>query len=360
MYNTITIKIGSNVLTRQEGVLDEPRIEKIVDQIADLKRMGIRVILVSSGAVASGRQYVTCRRNADPVSCRQLFASVGQVKLMNIYSSYFNRHDMLCSQILVTKEDFSDRRHYLNTRNSLEVLLEHDIVPIINENDVVSVTELMFTDNDELASQLSLMMKSDAMIIMSNVDGIYDGDPSDPASRVIPVIDQNSAIVSKCIAPTRSSFGRGGMVTKFTMARKVAAAGIPVHLVNGKRDNILPDIVKGKSGIMQTYFKPGTKTSQGKKWLSHSAYFSKGEIHINEGAAASLTSEKATSLLPVGIVSVIGSFLKGDIVKIMNHKGKFIGLGKSRYGSDTVEKKIGIHHSKPVIHYDYLYIRNDD
>ncbi len=360
MYNTITIKIGSNVLTDAKGMPDEQHIAKIVDQLASIRKKGIHVLLVSSGAVASGRKFIQCRKHSDPVSCRQLWAAVGQVKLMNIYSSLFSKYNILCSQVLVTKEDFRDRRHFLNTRNSLETMLDHDIIPIINENDVVSVTELMFTDNDELASLLSSMMNADAMIIMSNVDGIYNGDPSDPASRIIPVIDQNTAMVSKYISPVKSGFGRGGMVTKFGMARKVAEAGIPVHIVNGKRDNILLDIIEEKNGTPQTFFKPMEKSSQGKKWLTHSAFYSKGEIHINKGAFESLSSNKAISLLPIGVTAVKGSFMKGDIVKIINQKGKFIGLGKSQYSSDTAIKKIGEHNAKPIIHYDYLYLRNGD
>ena len=360
MYNSITIKIGSNVLTGADGMIDEPRIAAIVEQLAELRKRGINILLVSSGAVASGRQELECRRNNDPVSCRHLWASVGQVKLMNIYSHLFSNHGILCSQVLVTKEDFRDRRHFLNTRNSLETLLDHEIIPIINENDVVSVTELMFTDNDELASLLSSMMKTDAMIIMSNVNGIYNGDPYDPKSEVIPVIDENYGAVSKYIAPTKSSFGRGGMITKFGMARKVADAGIPVHLVNGKSENILLDIIDKRPGTIQTFFKPSPVSSQGKKWLTHSAFYSKGELVINEGAYQSLASDKATSLLPVGVVAVKGNFMKGDIVRIMNHEGKFIGLGKSQYSSDTASKKIGEHNAKPVVHYDYLYLRNDD
>jgi glutamate 5-kinase len=360
MYNSITIKIGSNVLTRDDGMIDELRIAGIVDQLAVLRKNGINILLVSSGAVASGKQELPCRKNSDPVSCRQLWASVGQVKLMNIYSRLFGNHNMLCSQVLVTKEDFRDRRHYLNTRNSLETLLEHNIIPIINENDVVSVTELMFTDNDELASLLSSMMKTDAMIIMSNVDGIYNGDPSDPESKVIPVIDNNYGTVSKYIAPTKSRFGRGGMITKFGMARKVADEGIHVHLVNGKRDNILLDIINQKPDTIQTYFRPASDSSHGKKWLSHSALYSKGEIYINEGAFELLESNKAISLLPVGVTAVKGNFMKGDIVRIINHEGKFIGLGKSQYSSETALKKIGEHNAKPVVHYDYLYLRNDD
>jgi glutamate 5-kinase len=360
MYKTITIKIGSNVLTKANGMLNEPHIAHLVEQIAYLRKKGIRILLVSSGAVASGKQYVKCVKRVDPVSCRQLWASVGQVKLIQLYNEFFGKHDMLCSQVLVTKEDFRDRQHFLNIRNCMETLLEHDILPIINENDVVSVTELMFTDNDELASLLSSMMNCEAMIIMSNVDGIYDGDPNDPNSKVIPEIEQDFASVSKYISSTKSGFGRGGMITKFGMAKKVSQSGTPVHLINGTRSNILIDLLEEKPGTVQTFFKPGKKSSQIKKWLSYSDISSKGEIHINEGAYKSLNSNKASSLLLIGVTEIKGDFLKGDIVKIINHQGKFIGLGKSQYSSETAQKKIGEYDAKPIIHYDYLYLKNGD
>lgn len=340
-------------------MLDELTMSGIVEQLAQIRRKGIHVVLISSGAVAAGRQYISCRRNADPLSCRQLWASVGQVKLMNIYSYLFAQHNLLCSQVLVTKEDFGDRRHYLNTRNGLLTLIEHDIIPVINENDVVSVTELMFTDNDELACLLTPMINADALILMSNVDGLLDGDPSDPSSKVIPVVDNDPASARKHITSSRSGLGRGGMTTKFTMARRVAEAGIPVHLVNGKRKNILTDIIRNKPGTVQTFFRPREGAEQGRKWLKHSAFYSRGEIHINRGAWESLSSGM-TSLLPVGVTGVSGSFMKGDIVRIINHKGEFVGLGKSQYSFDTASRKIGMRNAKPVIHHDYLYIRNMD
>jgi glutamate 5-kinase len=360
MYKTITIKIGSNVLTQANGMLNEPHIAHLVDQLAFLRRKGVRILLVSSGAVASGRQYVKCNKRTDPVSSRQLWASVGQVKLIHLYSELFSKHNMLCSQVLVTKEDFRDRQHFLNIRNCLETLLEHNIIPIINENDVVSVTELMFTDNDELASLLTSMMNAEAMVIMSNVDGIFDGNPNDPGSKVIPIIDEDAPSVSKFITTSKSNFGRGGMVTKFGMAKKVAQSGIPVHLINGTRQNILIDLIEEKPGTAQTFFKPGKKSSQIKKWLSYSDINVKGEVYINEGAYKSLLSEKATSLLLIGVTSIKGDFLKGDIIKIINHEGKFIGLGKSQYNSDTALKKLGEHNTKPIVHYDYLYLKNGD
>src|SRR5581483_5933644 len=184
-YQRIVIKVGSNVFTQKNGLPDNTRIAHLVDQIAAIKIQGKEVILVSSGAVASGRSLISVSEKADAVAARQLLASIGQVKLINTYSSLFSRYDMLCSQILVTKEDFRDRLHYLNMRNCLEVLLQHEVIPVVNENDVVSVTELMFTDNDELAGLIAAMLNANALIILTNVDGIYDGDPKLSSSKVI-------------------------------------------------------------------------------------------------------------------------------------------------------------------------------
>jgi glutamate 5-kinase len=359
MYKTITIKIGSNVLTTEDSILNEKQISHLVDQMAYLKSKGINILLVSSGAVASGRKIMPCHKRTDPISCRQLWASVGQVKLIQTYSEFFEKHNIFCSQVLVTKEDFRDRQHFLNIRNCLETLLDHNILPIINENDVVSVTELMFTDNDELAGLITSMMNTDAMIIMSNVDGVYDGSPKDPRSSVIPVIEQDFSSVSKFISEEKSNFGRGGMITKFGIAKKVAQSGTPVHLINGTRKNILIDVLENTPGTVQTYFSPGKKTSPIKKWLAYSETNTKGEVHINEGARKSLFSKKATSLLLIGVTMIKGDFLKGDIIKIMDHEGNFVGVGKSQYNSDTVNKKIGEHNAKPIIHYDYLYLRDE-
>jgi glutamate 5-kinase len=260
--------------------------------------------------------------------------------------------------VLVTKEDFRDRHHFLNIRTCLQTLLQHNIVPVINENDVVSVTELMFTDNDELASLITSMMDADEMILLSNVDGIYNGNPNDPASKVIPVIAVNSANAGKFITTKKSDFGRGGMVTKYGMAKKVAKSGIPVHLANGTKENVLIKIEAGDENFVHTCFTAGKKTSSIKKWLAYSEISSKGEIFINEGATKGLLSDKATSLLLIGVVKVAGSFQKGDIVKIINHEGLVIGFGKSQYNAETAQKKIGEKHNKPIIHYDYLYLNN--
>src|SRR5882757_1853262 len=184
-YHRIVIKIGSNVFTQHDGLPDLKRIGHLAEQIAEIKKQGKEVILVSSGAVASGRSLITVSEKHDSVAIRQLLASIGQVKLINTYASLFEQFNMLCSQVLVTKEDFRDRLHYLNMKNCLEILLQHQVIPVINENDVVSVTELMFTDNDELAGLIASMLNAQALIVLTNVDGIYDGDPKLPGSAVI-------------------------------------------------------------------------------------------------------------------------------------------------------------------------------
>src|SRR5471030_2856320 len=184
-YRRIIIKIGSNVFTQENGLPDLQRIEHLVEQIAAIKKQGKEVILVSSGAVASGRSMITVSEKSDAVAARQLLASIGQVKLINTYAHLFDQFEMLCSQVLVTKEDFRDRLHYLNMRNCLEVLLQHQVIPVVNENDVVSVTELMFTDNDELAGLIASMLNAQALIVLTNVDGIYDGDPNTEGTKII-------------------------------------------------------------------------------------------------------------------------------------------------------------------------------
>jgi glutamate 5-kinase len=244
-------------------------------------------------------------------------------------------------------------------RNCLETLLKNDVVPVINENDVVSVTELMFTDNDELSGLITDMMNSDALIILSNINGIYDGLPSDPASKVIPVIEPDNMTASRFIAPTRSNFGRGGMLTKFSISKKVALTGTPVHIANGASEHILLDIIEGKKNTVHTLFAPGRKTTTFKKWLAHSDTVAKGSVHINAGAATRLSEQHAASLLPVGITRVEGEFAKGDVIHIINEQNNVIGLGRSEYNSDTARKKVGERNARPIIHYDYLYLKQE-
>ena len=353
-YHRIIIKIGSNVFTNKDGLPDFERISHLVAQIADIKKQGKEVILVSSGAVASGRSLIAVSENYDPIAARQLLASIGQVKLINTYANLFEQFGILCSQVLVTKEDFRDRMHYLNMKNCLEILLQHHVIPVVNENDVVSVTELMFTDNDELAGLIASMLNAQALIVLTNVDGIFDGDPKAAGTKVIERVTGAANDFSSFISSGRSQFGRGGMITKSTMAQKVAQLGIAVHIANGTKENILLDVLDDQ--VVHTHFVPNKSKSGKKKWIAHSGNFATGLVRLNEGARAALTSNKASSLLPIGVTNILSDFKKGEIIKLIDETDHQIGLGIAEYSSEKAKEMIGKKNQKPLVHYDYLYL----
>ncbi len=257
MDRRIVIKVGSNVLTQKEGKLDVTRMSAIVDQIAWLRRQGYEVILVSSGAVACGRRELTVDHSLDSVEQRQLFSAVGQVKLVGLYYDLFREYGIHVGQVLTMKENFEPGEQYRNQRACMTVMLQNDVLPIVNENDTVSVTELMFTDNDELSGLIAQMMQADTLVLLSNIDGIYDGHPDDPASHIIPQV-MPGADLSQYIKEERSAFGRGGMHSKYTTAQRVQQAGISVIIANGERDNILIDLVQRRSTTPCTEFIPHT------------------------------------------------------------------------------------------------------
>ena len=353
----IAVKIGSNVLTRKDGTLDITRMSALVDQVAELHHAGMEIVLISSGAVASGRSEVKVGKKLDSVSARQLYSAVGQAKLINRYYELFREHGLMCGQVLTTKENFGSRTHYLNQKHCMEVMLEYGVIPIVNENDTISVTELMFTDNDELSGLIATMMGMDALIILSNIDGIYNGNPADSASQVIPVVERGKTDLASYVQTGRSSFGRGGMLTKCHIAQKVADEGIMVVIANGKRSNILLDLLKDLEATPCTRFLPAAKpVSSVKKWIAHSEGFAKGEIHINKGAEEALLAPTATSLLLVGVTQVVGDFEKDDIVRLVNEEGRLLGVGCAGYGSEEARALIGSRDRKPLVHYDYLYI----
>ncbi|MBR4721903.1 MAG: glutamate 5-kinase [Muribaculaceae bacterium] len=352
----IAVKIGSNVLTRPDGHLDVTRVSSLVDQIAALRSKGIEVIVISSGAVASGRGELTVTKRLDTVSARQLYSAVGQAKLINRYFELFREHGLSCGQVLTMKENFSDRQHYLNQKNCFEVMLANDVIPIVNENDTVSVTELMFTDNDELSGLIAAMMNVDRLIILSNIDGIYDGDPADPSSHVIAEIGPDDDI-SKYIRHTKSTAGRGGMTTKYNIARRTASDGIAVTIANGRRDGILVDLLTCKNVPSTTFLAAAESPSSVKTWIGHSEGFAKGEIHVNEGAADAILNHPGTSLLPIGVVKVVGQFEKDDIVRVVNPEGQVIALGRVGCNSAKAAESAGKRGSRrPLIHTDYIYV----
>ncbi len=238
----------------------------------------------------------------------------------------------------------------------MSVMLDNKVIPIVNENDAISVNELMFTDNDELSGLVAAMMNCKKLIILSNIDGIYTGDPCNPKSKIFREIDIHKDNIEDCIQSSKSATGRGGMTTKYNIARKAAEEGIEVIIANGRRDNILIELIKGKD-VVSTRFMPSDKgTTSVKKWIAHSNGFTKGEIYINDGAREALLSNKAVSLLPIGVTKIIGNFEADDIVRIIDESGNQIGIGKTAYNSDKAKEIIGKSNKKAIIHYDYLYI----
>ena len=344
-FGRVVVKVGSNVLARRDGTLDLTRMSALADQIAELHRSGIEIILVSSGAVASGRSELGLRK-LDAVSARQLYSAVGQVKLINRYYELFREHGIACGQVLTT-----------NQQHCMSVMLENGVIPIVNENDTISVTELMFTDNDELSGLVAAMMDAEALVILSNIDGIYNGHPSAPSSSVIREVQPRRDDLSGYIQTGKSQFGRGGMLTKSRIATKVADEGIEVIVANGKRNDILLDVLSAERDVVSTRFVPSPKPiSQIKKWIAHSEGFAKGELHINAGALEALNRPEATSLLPVGVESVEGEFEKDDIVRIVAPDGETIGVGRISCDSAEARATAGRKGARPLIHYDYLYL----
>lgn len=348
-YKKIIVKIGTHVLTKDNGLLNNQVIENLVKQIAQLKKQGVQVVLVSSGAMGAGQSLVKVADGAGDIVKRQILASVGQVNLMGMYVNEFKQHGYTCGQILATKEDFRDRKHYLNMKNCFEALLGENIVPIVNENDVVSVDELMFTDNDELAGLIASMLNAQALIILTTVDGVLDKN-----EQVISVI-KTDADIEQYVSPGISKMGRGGMLTKCRVAHKVAALGVVTHIANGNVQTALLDIVEGKE--IGTLFPFEGKASNVKKWIAHTQGQEKGVVYVNKCAEEVLVAkDSATSLLPVGITKIEGEFEKGDIIKIKGEKENDIGFGRAQYDSSKAKEYLGQQGKQELIHYDYLYL----
>ena len=255
MKHRIVIKVGSNVLTRKDGKLDVTRMSALVDQIVWLRQQGYEVILVSSGAVACGRRELKVDHSLDSVEQRQLFSALGQVKLVGLYYDLFREYHIHVGQVLTMKENFQPGEQYQNQQACMRVMLENGVLPIVNENDTVSVTELMFTDNDELSGLIAQMMEAETLVLLSNIDGIYTGHPDDPQSQLIREVAPDRDL-SEYILPEKSAFGRGGMHSKYTTATKVQQAGIRVIIANGERDDILTALVEHPAETPHTEFIP--------------------------------------------------------------------------------------------------------
>ena len=245
--------MGSNVLTRNDGKLDVTRMSAIVDQLVWLRRHDYEIILVSSGAVSAGRDELHPDHELDSVEQRQLFSAMGQVKLMTLYYDLFREYNIKVGQVLTTKDNFENEDSYQNQERCISTMLENGVLPIVNENDTVCLTELMFTDNDELSGLIAEMMQAETLVLLTNVDGIYNGDPKDPNTRIIPSVYYDRDI-SEYASDEKSSNGRGGMASKAKTAHEIANKGIRVIIANGNTPNILINLKEQPMNTMHTEF----------------------------------------------------------------------------------------------------------
>lgn len=358
----LVVKVGSQVLCNESGELDLPVLTDLSRQISELKGQGWQVVLVSSGAVASGAGVMrtvpgASRLNqiSNPVVRKQALAAAGQVRLMESWQKLFSQHGVAVAQVLATKSDFQTRRHYLNMRACVEALLDASLVPIVNENDVVAVTELMFTDNDELAGLIAGMVNADYLCLLSTVAGVLTGQAGSAATPYIAQWDETRHKASDLVQKGASVLGRGGMHSKIATARTVAALGTEVVIADGRARGILNRILLGES--VGTRFTPGSDVSPAKRWLASAQNQAVGSVVVNAGAEEALLDQsRLASLLPVGISRVNGPFEAGDVIQIRNEADQVIGCGRTRYGADEARQRQGQRGHKALIHYDYLYL----
>ncbi|MBA2655950.1 MAG: glutamate 5-kinase [Tatlockia sp.] len=353
----IVIKVGTQSILTSDGSPVKSILTFLVEQIYDLKESGHNVILVSSGAVASGRKVANDKvqkLNFNSVGGKQLLASLGQPKLMHIYSNLFKTRKILVSQLLLTKQDFLTRQHYLNIARLLHELLKHtNIVPIINENDSVAIEELMFTDNDELAGLIAAQINADRLIILTNVDGVYTGHPDEAGSKLITVIDPNERWPT--ISTSKSALGRGGMFSKLHTARKMAGLGINTTIANINQPKSIMDIINRKN--IGTTILAKKKQSNIKRWIAYHADKKLGSIIINNNLMSLLReTNRILSILPIGIEKSAGEFQKGDLIDIYSLNNDRIGVGIAKYDSKKLVENLGEKDKPAFIHYDQLHI----
>jgi glutamate 5-kinase len=344
----VVVKVGSNVLTEDNG-LNLKAIRSIARQISQLIESGLEVILVSSGAMASGVKKIGLAARPDALPKRQAVAAIGQAGLMMEYEKAFGRYHRQVAQILLTSEDLSSRKRYLNARNTLCTLLSWKVVPIINENDTVWVEEIKLGDNDNLAAMITLLMDADVLINLTDIDGLYTKDPRTwPEAELISTVSTISKETEKLAGDIPGALGTGGMISKIKAARKVNSAGVPMVIARGDLPNILLKLFAGqKHG---TYFIPKKQRLASRKcWIAFSLK-PKGIIKLDDGAVKALL-KKGKSLLPSGIIAVTDYFGVGAPVEFQNRNNETLGIGLVNYSSTEIQKIMGLksNHIKQVL-----------
>jgi glutamate 5-kinase len=340
LARTVVVKVGTNVLTDADGMLDRDRVQSLADQVQRLRAAGRKVVLVSSGAIGAGVGELALGKRPTDLRHLQACAAVGQSVLMRAYQEALAPHGVHTAQLLLTASDFDHRARYLNVRNTVLSLLEWDCLPIINENDTVSVAEIRFGDNDHLAAMVTNLLQAPFLVLLTNVDGLYAADPAtDPQAELLSTVPMIDGEVTGFAGASKSALGMGGMRSKLRAARLVTAAGESVLMANGTFPNVLDRLFAAEP--LGTLFLPhGGTLPAWKRWIGYTAR-PRGKLTTDVGARAAVEA-KGRSLLPIGVVQVSGSFGKGDVVALYDPAGTEYARGLCNYSAADAEKIRGL------------------
>ena len=361
----IVVKVGSSILASLEKGLLYDVFSHLTKEISDLKRQGFEFVLVSSGAIAAGMEKLGYKTRPQAITQKQATAAVGQTRLMKIYEDYFSRYQQMVAQILLTHDDLSHRRRFLNARNTLLTLLELGIIPIINENDTVVVDEIKFGDNDNLSALITNLIGADLLIILTDIDGLCDSDPRvNPHARCIPLVEEIDVDLDGIVGETKSEISVGGMISKIQAARKASRFGIPTVVARGNKEGVLRQILKGKE-IGTLILPKKDALSSRKHWIAFNPK-PKGDVIVDDGAKKAVV-QRGKSLLPSGVIKIRGNFNRGDLVTCLGSRGKEFARGLVNYSatelekirglrSDQIESTLGYKYSDEVIHRDDLVV----
>ncbi len=361
----IVVKVGSSILASVEKGLHYEVFSHLTKEISELKRQGYEIVLVSSGAIAAGMEKLGYKTRPQSITQKQATAAVGQSRLIHIYENYFSRYQQMVAQVLLTHDDLSHRRRFLNARNTLLALLELGIIPIINENDTVVVDEIKVGDNDNLSALITNLIEADLLIILTDIEGICDRDPRNhPDARCISLIEDIDADMEGVMGETKSQMSVGGMTSKIQAARKASRFGIPTVVACGTKKEVLRQVLKGKE--IGTLILPKMRTlSSRKHWIAFNLK-PKGDVIVDEGAKKAIV-QKGKSLLPSGVLEVRGSFDRGDSVSCVGPRGREFARGLVNYSvqelekikghrTGEIEKVLGYKYSDEIIHRDDLVV----
>lgn len=363
---TLVVKVGTNVLSTDDDRLDSDRIASLAEQVHAICQRDINLVLVSSGAIGAGMGLLGLKERPKDLSHLQAAAATGQAHLIHIYDKAFRPHGYHAAQLLLTANDFKNRSRYLNVRNTLRTLVEYHAIPIINENDTVSTEEIKLGDNDRLAAMVAGLIQADLLIVLSVVDGLLTGDPTNPASQRIPLVDKFDESLLELVGVSKSSRGTGGMKTKLDAVRTATAVGVNVIIANGKRPNVLSDILSGQD-IGTLFLAEGDGLSAWKRWIGYTLP-PKGRFVVDAGARRAV-EQQGKSLLAIGIVRVEGDFAKGEVVSLVDLQGQEFARGLTNYDTtagqliagkrkDEMTKELGAVPYDEVIHRDNLVVFN--